>query len=82
MQTYYSWGPDPQALTVDALSMSWQNHRSYMFPLFALINRCLEKISLEEVDALLIVPVWQSQVWFPRVLECLIDDPILRHWMS
>lgn len=77
MQIYCSWRPDPQALAVDALSISWQNHRPYLFPPFALINRCLEKISQEKVDALLIAPVWQSQVWFPRVLECLVDDPIL-----
>ena len=60
-------------LAVDALSISWQNHRPYMFPPFALINRCLEKVCQEKVDALLIAPVWQSQVWFPRILECLVD---------
>ena len=55
----------------------YRNHRPYLSPQFALINRCLEKISREKVDALLITPVWQSQVWFPRVLECLVDNPVL-----
>ena len=77
IQDYCSWRPDPQALAVDALSISWRNHRPYMFPPFSLITRCLEKIDQEEVDTILIAPVWQSQVWFPRVLESLMDDPIL-----
>ena len=49
IQTYYSWKPDPQALAVDALSISWQNHRPYLFPPFTLINRCHEKISQENI---------------------------------
>jgi hypothetical protein len=77
MQIYCSWKPDPHAVAVDALSISWRNHRPYMFPPFSLITRCLEKIDQEEVDAILIAPVWQSQVWFPRILESLMDDPIL-----
>ena len=44
LPVYCSWRPDPPALTVDALSLSWRNHNAYMFPAFALITRCLEKL--------------------------------------
>ena len=49
----------------------------YMFPPFCLINSCFEKINQEKVDALLITSVWQNKVWFPKIMESLIDDPIL-----
>ena len=44
LPTYCSWKPDPAAPTVDALSISWENHHPYMFPPFALISRCLNKL--------------------------------------
>ena len=65
---YCSWKPDPEALAVDALSISWRDHYPYMFPSFALIPRCLNK---------LIAPVWSNQIWFPLFLKSLIDFPIL-----
>ena len=42
--TYCSWEPDPAALIVDALSISWESQYSYMFPPFALISWCLNKL--------------------------------------
>ena len=74
---YCSWKPDPEALAVDALSISWKDHYPYIFSPFALIPRCLNKLEEEEVTALLIAPVWSNQVWFPLLLKSLIDFPIL-----
>jgi len=51
LPVYCSWKPDPMALTVDALSILWNSHHPYLFPPFTLINRCLEKISKEEIEA-------------------------------
>ena len=74
---YCSWKPDPEALAVDALSISWKDHYPYLFPPFALIPRCLNKLEEKEVTGLLIAPVWSNQVWFPLLLKSLIDFPIL-----
>jgi len=71
------WRPDPAALTVDALSISWKNHYPYMFPLFALIPCCLDGFREEKVTASLIAPVWLNQIWFPQLLKSLIDLQIL-----
>ena len=48
-----------------------------MFPPFVLISRCLDKIREEEVDALMIAPVWQNQVWYPTLLQMLVSFPVL-----
>ena len=77
LPVYCSWKPDPAALTVDALSISWKKHYPYVFPPFALIPRCLNKLEEEKVSAVLIAPVWKNQVWFPLLLRSLIYFPIL-----
>lgn len=77
LPVYCSWKPDPSAYAVDALSIQWSNHYPYLFPPFALISRCIEKIREERIDAVLIAPVWQNQVWYPRLLEVLASEPIL-----
>ena len=73
---FFSWKPDPKASAIDALAQPWIHHRPYMFPPFALIGRCLQKIRKEVVPfALLVAPIWWSQTWYPLVLEMLVDLP-------
>ena len=74
---YCSWKPDPAAVTVDGLSISWKGHHPYMFPPFVLIPCCLSKLQEEKVTATLIAPVWPNQIWFPQLLRNLIDLLIL-----
>ena len=77
LPVYCSWSPDPAALAVDALSIVWTKHHAYMFPPFTLITRCLEKILLDRASAVLIAPVWHSQLWYSTLLKSLMDYPIL-----
>ena len=39
LPTYCSWKPDPTAIAIDALSISWRDHHPYLFPPFALLGR-------------------------------------------
>lgn len=68
---------DPAVLAVDALSIKWQGYFPHMFPQFVLIPPCLEKLRHEKVSAVLIIPVWPNQVWFPQLLWSLIDYPVV-----
>ena len=77
LPTYCSWKPDPAAMAIDGLSIPWRRHHPYMFPPFSLIPRCLEKLEMEKVQAVLIAPVWPNQVWYPRLLESLIGQPLI-----
>ena len=74
---YCSWRPDPDALAVDAFSITWRGQKPYLFPPFALIPRCLNRLREEGVTAWLIAPVWPNQIWFPQLLAYLIDHPTL-----
>ena len=69
LDKYVSWSPDPEALAVDAFSISWTKSTFYMFPPFSIIGRVITKIKKEHATGILIVPEWPSQSWFPRLQD-------------
>ena len=75
---FCSWQPDPDAEHFDAFSISWsQFDLAYIFPSFALIARCLQKMCAEMARGWLIVPMWPSQPWMGTLLKMLINKPQL-----
>jgi hypothetical protein len=53
-----------QAEILDAFSIRWSNELPYIFPPVQLIQRVLQKLQLERVTALVVVPHWPSQPWW------------------
>ncbi|KAJ1209408.1 hypothetical protein NDU88_004786, partial [Pleurodeles waltl] len=74
---FYSWRPDPLALASDAFLQEWSLSLNYAFPPFIMISRVLAHIRHQQASLILITPFWQSQTWFPALLELSIDFPIL-----
>jgi hypothetical protein len=74
---YVSWQPDPEAAFIDAFSVTWSDYNAYLFPPFSMINRCVQKLSLEKSRGLLIVPLWPNQCWFTPLMNLLIDCPVI-----
>ncbi len=72
---YVAWKPDPGAESVDAFVQSWGTLFSYIFPPFNLISRVLKKIESERAKAIVIVPFWPTQPWFPKFLKLCSDPP-------
>ena len=75
LDRFVSWRPDPDAVAVDAFTMDWSNTFFYAFPPFCLITRCLQKITFDHAEGLLVVPVWPSQSWYGRLLHMLVEPP-------
>ena len=75
LSTYCSWKPEPGSTYVDAFSIHWRNYTFYAFPPFSLIARCVQKITQDKAKGILIVPLSQTQPWFPLVLQLLYDSP-------
>jgi hypothetical protein len=69
--------PDPKALAVNALAVSWDGMNAYAFPPTPLIQAVLNKVMTDKVRLCLIAPCWPSQAWFPTLLELLTDHPSL-----
>ena len=74
---YVAWRPDPYSVSTNAFTISWANGLCYAFPPFSVISRVLRKLVVERATLLMILPVWPTQVWFPRALQLLSDTPIL-----
>ena len=81
LENYFSWKPDPHSRGVGALQQAWSSqlgHILYAFPPFCLIPRVLHKVVQDQVHSLiLVVSVWQTQPWYPRLLQLLIASPII-----
>ncbi|CAG2203473.1 unnamed protein product [Mytilus edulis] len=77
LNNFVSWFPDPDAYATDAFSFSLHKLYPYIFPPFSQISRVLQKIEDDQVSrAILIVPVWTTQLWYPKLLKALIDFPV------
>ena len=76
LKPFLSWRPDPEVMAIDAFSLDWREQYLYAFPPFSLINRVLQKVEQDQSQGIIIVPMWNTQVWFPRLLHLLIDFPV------
>ena len=74
---YMSWKLDPFSQGRDAFQKSWKFLEAYAFPPFALIPRVLKKIQVEKATLLLITPAWQTQAWYPKILQMCVKNPLL-----
>ena len=68
---------DTHALASDALQFSWQGEMGYAFPPFALMGKCLQKVHQEGCTLVIVTPTWDTQPWYPVILELLVEYPIL-----
>ena len=75
-ENFYSWFPDPEAIAIDAFTVSWSNIYFYAFPPFSLILRTLRKICVDKAKGILVVPYWPTQAWFPMFLNLRISKII------
>ena len=64
-KNYVSWKPDPFSVAIDAFTISWTNKNFYAFPPFSLILKTLQKIIDDRAVGVIVVPLWESQAWFP-----------------
>ena len=74
---YVSWKADPGAIPTDALSIDWSPYKLlYCFPPFSLIGKVLQKIQQDHVNAIIVVPNWQTQFWYPLLARLMVDTAI------
>ena len=66
---YVSWKPEPEAYAVDAFSICWSNDFMYIFPPFSIVGKVIRKIIEEKVRAIVIIPQWPTQYWYPMAIK-------------
>lgn len=75
VEKFASWKPDPDAIHVNAFSMSWSHLFLYAFPPFSLIPSCLQKFRRDKAEGIMVVPLWPTQTWYSELLKLLVDYP-------
>ena len=45
----------------------------YIFPPFSIIGKTLKKIKMDNTKAIVVVPFWKTQHWFPLFLALVKD---------
>ena len=69
---------DPLAVDVDVMSMSWRGMYAYAFPPFVMLGRVLKKVLKDHpCEMILVAPKWPNQSWYARLLELLVDSPLV-----
>ena len=66
---YVSIKPDPNAFAVNVFTQNWNEIKGYAFRPFSLIERILAKIKGDKASIIVIVPCWQTKLWFPQFLR-------------
>ena len=73
---YVAWKPDPNAFAIDAFTLKWSVFNLvYCFPPFSVIGKVLQYIQYQ-TTAILVLPGWPTQFWFPRVTSMLLAPPM------
>ena len=75
--SYISWKPDPNSVAINAFTVPWDYSLIYCFPPFSIIWRMLEKIRRDQAEALVVVPLWPTQSWFPCLMSMITDHPMV-----
>ena len=76
LSNYISWRPDPGAKAVDTFSINCSLAYNYYFPPFSIILKVLQKIQ-DKAQAIVVVPYWITQNWFPVLWGMLVDHPLI-----
>ena len=75
LKRYITLHPDPEAHNYDALSVNWSGLGGYAFPpKFNMVPAVLNKVLTDEIEIVLVAPVWQTQTWCPLLLILLTQE--------
>ena len=77
LEKYVSWKQEPQAIAIDAFTLNWFDTFIYCFPPFSMVSKVLTKITRERTEAVVVVPLWTTQNWYPVLNNMMIDCPLV-----
>ena len=73
---FCSWNRTPGCSHVDAFTFNWNSHVCYAFPPYSILGKCMEEILKQEVELIyFLIPWWKTAVWFPQMVQLLVQPP-------
>ena len=76
LDRYVSWHAEPEAMVINAFSLTCNNNYFYMFPPFCLVGRVLAKIHRDKTNAVIVVPDWSTQYCYLQLLQMTNQDSL------
>lgn len=73
---FVSWHADPNAFATYAMCLSWKDKYVHIFPPFSILSSVLQKLQEDQGRAVVMAPLWRTQVWFPKMCRMLISQPV------
>ena len=61
VKRYVSWHPEPEAMAVNAFSLTWSSNYFYMLLSFSAIDQVLAKVNRDKNEAVIVVRNWSNQ---------------------
>ena len=74
LKSYVSWHPEPEAMAVNAFSLTWNNN--FFLCSHSLVGRVLAKVNRDKTDAVIVVPDWSTQYWYPQLMQMTTHEPL------
>ena len=68
--------PESGAFSVDAFSINWNHHFTYIFPPFHLLTKVIKKICRDQTTGILVFPAWSTQPRYPETLKLSDETPL------
>ena len=63
-----------KATAVDCFTQNWEDERNWVVPPVFLINRAINYCKLCKAEMVLVIPKWQSGVFWPRIIGLLQQE--------
>jgi hypothetical protein len=67
--------PESMAYAADSMSLKWDGFFGYAYPPTGFLMEVLHKVARSRCEILLVAPLWQTQPWFPLLMNLLVDVP-------
>ena len=74
IKKFISWKADPLAWAIDAFTLCF---KFYAFSPFSIIDFVCQKIIGDHAEGILVVPFWNTQIWFTLLLKICVVPPYI-----
>ena len=71
---YAAFRLEPGAMCIDAFSIDWSDPKFYAF---CPISRVFPRVKQDSTEGIIVIPFWQTQVWYLAMIKMLVSSPML-----
>jgi hypothetical protein len=77
VKRFASWRANPGSTFVDAFTVDWSGEFAWIVAPFNLLARIFQALTQMRARAVVLVPVWPAQSWWPVYLRCCEKEMIV-----